>query len=248
MIVRAVANEFAKMRHLRVGVVTAALVVSVVGLSGFSAATNPEFAPSSPGAWNALLAGMSLAVPLACPLLLAVLASRQVDIENQCNGWGFSEMSGVAPGTLCRVKFLAIGVFVATATCVATVLVAGIGLVLGLGTAPPAGPWVGYTVSVLVTNLVVLALHVVLAATVDNQLVGLGIGVIGTIVAIFATGLPATLAHLTPWGYYALATAAGYQEGSLVTLAPAYPSIALLGVVGGALFVLTTGLIDRRGA
>lgn len=246
MIARAVANEFAKMRHLGIAVVAGVLVVIVVALSVFSAVTSPEFGSSAPATWKALLAGLSLAVPLACPLLLAVAASRQVDIEHQGNGWLLAQTSGVTAGGLCRVKFLALGVFVAAATFLASVLVAGAGLLSGLGASPPAGLWLGYTVSILVVNLVVLALHIVLAATIDNQLVGLGIGVLGTIVAIFATGIPATLAHLTPWGYYALATAADYQSGELVVRTPSYPSIAMLGVVGAVLFALITGLFDRE--
>jgi hypothetical protein len=248
VIARAVANEFAKMRHLGIGVVASVLVVIVVALSVFSAVTSPEFVSSSPTAWKALLAGLSLAVPLASPLLLAVVASRQVDIEHKGNGWLSSQTSGVTPGGLCRVKFLATGVVVAAATFLASMLVAGAGLLSGLGASPPAGLWVGYTLSILVINLVVLALHIVLAAKTDNQLVGLGVGVLGTIVAIFATGIPATLAHLTPWGYYALATAADYQGGVLVVRTPSYPSIAVLGVVGAVVFVLITGLLDRQAA
>lgn len=248
MIARGLVNEFAKMRHRGVGLVASVLVVIVVGLSVFSAVTSPEFASSSPSGWNALLAGMSLAVPLASPLLLAVLASRQVDVEHEGNGWLLSQTSGVTAGGLCRVKFLAIGVIIATATFLTSMLVACAGLLLGLSAPLPAQLWIGYTISILVTNLVVLALHIVLAARIDNQLVGLGVGVVGTVGAVFATALPATLAHVTPWGYYALATAAGYQDGGLVALTPSYPSIAMLGVVSATLFVLVTGQFDRQEA
>ena len=74
------------------------------------------------------------------------------------------------------------------------------------------------------------------------MLIGLGIGVLGTIVANFATAIPATLAHLTPWGYYALATAADYEGGVLVVRTPSYPSIAVLGVVGAV-----EGEVAQRG-
>ena len=76
---RAVANEFAKMRHLKVGLIA---VVMVLGLSLFAVVSSPDFDPATPQAWNALLAGISLGIPLLSPLLLAVLASRQTDIEH----------------------------------------------------------------------------------------------------------------------------------------------------------------------
>ncbi|MEV5326379.1 ABC transporter permease [Nonomuraea sp. NPDC052634] len=237
----AVANEFAKMRHLRMGVVASVMVIIVVGLSVGSAATSPAFAEAAGRSWEALLAGMSLAVPLASPLLLAVMASRQVDIEHQGNGWLLSQTSGLTPGGLCRIKLLAVGIVVAAATVLESVLLLGAGLLLGVPDPVPAGLWAGYTASVSVANLVVLALHILLSARIDNQLVGLGIGVLGTIVAVFATALPPAAAHVTPWGYYALAAAAGYEGERLVAMTPAYGSIAALGVVAAAFFLFITG-------
>jgi hypothetical protein len=243
-----VANEFAKMRHLRMGLVVSVMVIVVVGLSVAGAATSPTFADPAGRSWEALLGGMSLAVPLASPLLLAVLASRQVDIEHQGNGWLLSQTSGVTPGGLCRIKFLAVGIVVAVGTLLESVLLLGAGLLLGVPDPVPAGLWTGYTASILVANLVVLALHILLSARIDNQLVGLGIGVLGTIVAVFATALPTALAHVTPWGYYALVAAAGYQGEQLVALTPAYPSIAALGLVAAVLFMIVTNRFDRREA
>src|SRR5262245_33559980 len=100
------------MRHLRIGLVASVLAVIVVGLSVVSAAMSPAFADPAGRTWEALLGGMSLAVPLASPLLLAVLASRQVDIEHQGNGWLLSQTSGITPGGLCRIKVLAVGIVV----------------------------------------------------------------------------------------------------------------------------------------
>lgn len=248
MSTQAVANEFAKMRHLRIGLVVFVMVVIVLGLSVFSAATSPVFADPAGRSWKALLAGMSLAVPLVSPLLLAVLASRQVDIEHQGNGWLLSQTSGLTPGGLCRAKVAAIGSIVAVATILESALVIGAGALLGVPAPVPVGLWLGYTASILVVNLVLLGLHILLSARIDNQLVPLGVGVLGTMVAVFATGLPAGLAHVTPWGYYALVTAADYREGALVALTPSYPSIAALGAAGAVLFLLITGLFDRQEA
>jgi len=229
----AVANEFAKMRRLRVSPVASVMVVVVAGLTTVSALTAE---PS----WEALLAGLSLAVPLASPLLLAVLASRLVDVEHLGNGWLLSRTSGLTSGGLCRAKFVALGLVVTVVTAVTSILVLTAGVFLGVRAPVPAGLWAGYTAAVLLVNLVVLALHIVLSARIENQLAGLGIGVLGTVVAVFSGGLPPAVAHLTPWGYYALAAAAGYQGERLVAFTPAYPSVAALGVAAAVLFVIVT--------
>lgn len=187
-------------------------------------------------------------MPLASPLLLAVLVSRQIDIEHQGNGWLLAQTSGRTPGGLCRVKFAAVGGIVAAATVLESVLIIGAGLLLGITAPVPVGLWLGYTGCILVVNLVILALQILLSARIDNQLVPLGIGVLGTMVAVFATGFPSWLAHLSPWGYYALVTAADYRDGALIALALSYPSISALGIAGAVLFLLITAVFDRQEA
>jgi hypothetical protein len=245
---RAVANEFAKMRHLKVGLVGAFMIVPIAGLSLFAVVTSPDFAPSSPDAWNALLAGMSLGVPMLSPLLLAVLASRQTDIEHTSNGWLVQSASGLTPGGVCRAKLVALGAVVTTTTLSTSLLVLFSGTLMGIAGAPPIGHWAGFTACVLVINLTILALHILLSAKVENQLVALGIGAFGGIVAVFSQGLPAAAAHATPWGYYALAQAAGYEGAEIQPSSLSYPSIAALGILVGALFSFLTYRFDRQEA
>ncbi|MCI2423732.1 ABC transporter permease [Saccharopolyspora sp. K220] len=243
------ANEFAKMRRLRVVPVAVVMVIGVLALSCVEL-TNPGFLESVGDAsgqpWQRLLAGMTFGVPMLSPILLAVLASRPVDIEHQGNGWLFSQTSGMTPGYLCRIKFVAVGAVVVVATLVQSGLVFAVGKLVGITVAFPAGQWLGYTAAIVVVNLVLFALHLVLSARVDNQLLALGIGVLGVFFAVSSTGMPRWLAHFFPWGYYALATPVDYRDGALVSLSPSYLSVLALGVVGGALFLLITRLFDRR--
>lgn len=249
MNVRAVANEFAKMRHLRVGLVAAIMAIAVLGLSLYTVVSIPTFSPDAPGAWNGLLAGMSLGIPLVFPLLLAVLASRQTDIEHEGNGWVLQATSGLTPGGVCRAKLIALGIIVTAITIGTSLLVLAVGkLLAGILTPVPFAHWVGFTGCMLAINLVVLAMHILISAKIDNQLVALGIGILGTILAVFSQGLPAVAAHLTPWGYYALAVAADYQEDGFVALPLAYPSIAALAVIAGVLFTIITYRFDHQEA
>ncbi|WP_344107046.1 ABC transporter permease [Nocardiopsis rhodophaea] len=246
------ANEFAKMRRLRVVPVVAAMVVGVVALSCVTFAT-PGFMgwveDPSEQPWHWLLGGLSLAVPMVSPILLAVLASRQVDIEHQGNGWLLSQTSGLTPGYLCRVKFVATGAVVVAATLAQSGLVFALGKLVGITVAFPAGQWFSYTASIVAVNLVLFALHLLLSARIGNQLVGLGVGVLGVFVTVSSTGMPTWLAHFfPPWGYYALATPVDAREGGVVALDPPHLSVITLGVAAGVLFMFITRRFDRQEA
>lgn len=245
----AVVNEFAKMRRLRVVSVVVVMVTGVVALSCF-VLTGPGFMDSmdDPAAhpWQWLLGGFALAVPLVSPILLAVLASRQVDIEHQGNGWLLSQTSGLPPGALCRAKFAATGAVVVAATLAQSGLVFAIGGLAGITVPFPAGQWLGYTASIVVVNLVLLALHLFLSARAGNQLVGLGVGVLGVFVAVSSTGMSPEPAHLLPpWGYYSLATPVDVGAGGVVSLDPPHLSVLALGIAAVAVFVVVTRLFDR---
>lgn len=246
---RAVANEFAKMRHLGIGPVAAVMVIAVTGSSLIGTVAGPDLDPATPAAWNALLAGLSLGIPLISPLLLAILASRQTEIEHVGNGWLLQSTAGSTPGMVCRAKLVALGLVVATVTVAESVLVLAVGrLLIGINAPAPVGHWIGFTSCMLVVNLVVLALHLVLAAKIENQIVCLGIAIVGTLLAVFSAGLPAAVAHLSPWGYYALAQAADYRAGEIVTVPLSYPSIAALAGIAAVLFLLITARFDTQEA
>lgn len=247
MSLRSIRTEFAKLRRQRIVLLALVLVAGVAGLSVLSA-LSAGTDPGSQSAWNALLAGMSLAFPLIAPLMIAVLASRVVDVEHQGQGWLASATAGVTPGALCRSKLVVLGILLGSAVLAASTLVLLSGFLLGYGPGVPLGTWAAFTLSVLVISLVLAALHVLLAARVENQLVGLGIGVLGTLLAVFASGLPSALAHATPWGYFALAQAADYRGGDIVTLPPAPLGITALALAGCAVFLLITSRFDRQEA
>lgn len=244
-----IGNEFAKMRRLWVAPVTAAMVaaiwlLSVAGLgsksarSGFS---NPAAHP-----WETLLMVLCVVAPLVSPIVIAVLASRQVDIEHQGHGWLLAETSGVGPGQLCRAKFVAVGAVLGAATLSESVLVAAAGRVAGISVAFPWSRWASYTACLLLVNLVVLAFHLVVAARVDNQLVGLGLGVLGAFVAVFSLLLPEWVPFaVAPWGYYALSMPVTFQQRGLVLVTPPYPAIGAAAFGCFAVFLLVTARFDR---
>ncbi|MGJ0184973.1 ABC transporter permease [Corynebacterium glyciniphilum] len=252
MIRTAVANEFAKMRHLRIGLLVALLLIGVVGMVVFyslGSGIGGMLADPDDTAWKTLLAALGTAASLISPVLLAVVASRQVEIEHVGNGWLSSSTSGLSPGQMCRAKLFALGIPVAVTTIAWGVLLVGFGRVLGITASVPTDRWAGYILSLLVINLAVLAFHVLLSAKVENQIVCIGIGVVGIFIAYFGSVLPPWLSHFIPWGYYSLTTPADYVgTDAMAYLNLPYVSIGGLFVVGTTLFVLFTHRFDRQEA
>lgn len=238
-----VRNEFAKLAHLHVGTIGAMLVLAVLAMTllGMLSAGVDHVT------WPLVLAGLSRGMALASPLLIAIVASRSVEIEHQGNGWLLNQSAGTDRGQLCRAKLFTTGIVITGVTVLAILAVAGVATLLG-ATAPPVGLLGGYALAAVVANLVVLALHVLLSARLENQLIPLGIGIVGTVAALMAEGLPAWAAHATPWGYYALIATGRYQSGEVVTLTPSYPSVLALGAVAVVVFALVTRRIDRQEA
>ncbi|OZE03818.1 ABC transporter permease [Rhodococcus sp. 05-2255-3B1] len=241
-----VRNEFAKLRHLHIGAIAALLVAAIVGLTFVGALTAATSNDSTAASWALPLAGLSLAIPIASPLLIAVMASRTVEVEHQSNGWLLNQTTGADRGALVRAKLVSTGLVVGGATVAASATGVFLGTAIGVTQPLPAGLWLGYTAAAVTVNIVILALHLLISARVDNQLVALGIGIVGTVIAICASGFPSWAAHLTPWGYYSSASAADYRGEQVVTLNPSYVSIVALGVVGAVLFWLMTVRLDRQ--
>lgn len=248
---RVVANEFAKMRHLKVWLLVGLLLLGLAGLTAFQAIFTVAMGVEGNAdgyIWKTIFGSLGFSMTMISPILLAVLASRQVEMEHSGNGWLLSATSGVTPGRLCRAKFLALGSLVLVTTVVTSLLLVGFGLAVGETAPIPIGHWLGYTGSAVVINLAVLALHTILSAKIENQLVCIGIGIVGIFLGVFGPALPSWISHLTPWGYYALTTPADFVGAELVYLDIPYLSVAGLAVVGSALFLLITSRFDKQEA
>lgn len=244
-------NEVTKMRHLRIGLLAGLFLAAVVGMTAFQSLgsrIDEALADPSGEPWKVLLGGFSFSSAMSASILLAVMASRQVEMEHAGNGWLMSATSGATPGRLCRAKFAVLGLIVALTTFAQSALLAGFGFLIGVTSPFPAGHWIGFTLSVTVVNLAVLGFQILLSAAVENQLIALGVGIVGILLATFGVLLPRWAAHLTPWSYYALTNPADYVGLQLVYLDIPYLSVLGLAVVGCGLFLLVTAHFDTREA
>lgn len=244
----AVGLEVHKTRRLRVWVLCLVMTVAVVALSGmnlFSESAREGFADPAAQPWESLLLNQVMISAMTSPVLVAVLAGRQVDIEHQSQGWFLARVSGLGPGLLCRAKAVVLGLALTLTVVAQCVLLFLAGLIVGIEVAPPVALWARYGLFLLLVNLALLGLHLWLAARVDNQLVGLGVGLLGAFYAVYALLMPTWAAYVLPWGYYAAISPVAMSDDQLIESVPIPWAFALFLCAAAALFLGTCRYLDR---
>lgn len=236
------------MRRLRTGPIVTILVLAVAALSSislFSGGTRRTFDDPEAMPWVALMMSYTFMAAMTSPILTAVLASRQTDIEHSGAGWTLASTAGYSPGALCRAKLAALSLVLVPAIIGQTLLVLAIGAVAGIRVPLDAGPWIGYTLLLFLVDVAFLALHIWLASVVENQLISVGIGMLGAFLAVFMLLMPGAVARVIPWGYYAMISFAGQQDDTISYITPAFAWIGGFLVLVGVVFVLATRRLDR---
>lgn len=243
--------ELAKMRRLRTVPVAVVIVAATVALAGSSLmrpSQRPAFTDPAGHVWEELLLGYAMMAAITGPILVSVLASRQTDIEHSGAGWTLFATAGRTPGALCRAKFAALGlVIVPAVVCQSAALVIWARLA-GVVVPLDVGPWALYTMALLGVDLALCAFHVWLAAVRENQLIGVGVGLLGSFVAVYMLLAPSWVARLVPWGYYAVIACARMDVTGHGTTRYATPPLAWVGAflaLAALLFVVATRRLDR---
>ncbi|MDO5697234.1 MAG: ABC transporter permease [Dermatophilus congolensis] len=207
--------EFAKMRRLKVWLVAAIISAGTLlfaSMQLFSSNYVAQINDPATTHWQSALLFYAMVEAMTAPILVAVIASRLVEVEHVGNGWTSAETLGQSRARLCVAKVAAL-----TPVVAATTLFELVGLVIGGrlagATAPlPMTTWTWYAAASFAVTIALLAAHVWLSARVEQQLVSLGIGVLGAFAGVFAMLMPSWLARGLPWGYYAVASPYGMTE------------------------------------
>jgi hypothetical protein len=245
---RAIRLEFRKMRRLRTLPIVLVVVVAVAALSSaplFGAGARATFDDPAARPWAGLLLSYTLVAAMTTPLHAAVLASRQTDIEHAGTGWTLAATAGLTPGTLCRAKLAALSGLLLPAVLLQTFLVVGAGVLAGIRLPLDPGPWIGYVLLLLLMDVALVAVHIWLAATVENQLVSVGVGMLGAFLAVFTLLAPGAAFWMVPWGAYALISHVAEAAGEVGYVTPPYPWIVGFLALVGAAFTLATRRFDR---
>lgn len=244
----AVLLEFRKMHRLRLAPIAIVMVVAVAALSSaglFASSTRALFADPSADPWAGLLLSYTMMAAMTSPLLTAVLASRLTEIEHTGNGWILTHAAGLSPGALCRAKLAALGAVLVLVVAAQTALVFGAGLLAGIDTKIIAAPWAGYALCLFLVDMAFLALHIWLAARVENQLITMGVGLLGSFIGVFALLMPPWLAQLLPWGYFAVISYTAIENQAPIYQSPSYGWLAGFLALVAVLFTLVTRHFDR---
>lgn len=240
--------ELRKMRRLHTLPVVLVLVVAVSALSSislFSEAARSAFDDPAANPWAALLLTYTLMSAMGSPVLVAVLASRQTDIEHSSSGWILAATAGYLPGMVCRAKLVVLGLVITPAAIAQSLLVVAAGYVAGIRVPLDLGPWIGYTVLLVLVDIALCALHIWLATVVENQLISVGVGMLGAFVAVFTLFLSPVGARFIPWGYYAVISFATQSGDQASYTQPPYLWVGGFLVLIGAVFAVVTRRLDR---
>ena len=249
MTVRTLRNEYAKMRHLRIGLVAALLLLGVAALTVLTAMNSgliDHRADADGYGWKLLMVSLHGAVTLAAPLLLAVMASRQVEIEHSGHGWVSTSMAGATPGRLCRAKLLALGVLISPMPVAWGALVLSIGRGIGITAPAPAERLCCQLICLAIINLAVLGAQLLASARTENQLGPLALGLAGILLSTFSQVMPLWARFLSPWTAYGLIVPADFVGPTLVDLDCHLVNLIVLAGIGGAVFLAITARFDRR--
>ena len=249
---RSVGVELLKMHRLRVLLIAILLAIASVAMSStnlFSQSTIRSLDNPAAKPWAMLLLGTAFVNAMTGTVFVAVLASRQTDIEHSGAGWNLAATSGLTPGALCRVKLAALTLLIAPTVVLQNSALIIFGRIMGISVPLDVGPWVTYTLLLALVNTAMCAYHLWLAAVVENQLVVMSAGLLGGFIGVYMLLAPPVLARLLPWGYYAVITPA---KVSMVNGHDAYEYISVpAGWIAGfaaltaVVFTVVTRRLDR---
>ncbi|SER94939.1 ABC transporter permease [Corynebacterium cystitidis] len=215
--------EYAKLKRSRILVLTLGLSAVIVMMSSMGFGRDDQvasFVAEPEQMWAGHLVGYIVIYALITPLQLAIIASRLADLEHLAHGWRLNAIVGTPPGDLLGIKFFVLGSLTLLAKVVEATLLVAIPVLVG---APPPPNLATIAVTCLAlygTALAIGAVFISCATLVESQLVVLGLGVVGGMLANAAMLSPVWVAAINPFGYFAMVTPYTFAEGGVVPVTP----------------------------
>lgn len=242
--------EYAKMRRLRSCWVAVALGLAGMVLTSMRLADQgylERINHADTYHWEGQALSLVMIQAMTGPLLAAVLASRQVEIEHLSNGWTSAGLSGQRPGQLCLTKWLALTPIVAMVTGGQFIGTLVLSRLAGAQAELSIPVWIGLLASSTLVTLTLLGAHLWLSAIVENQLVALGVGVLGAFTGVFSLLMPQWLAYSLPWGYYAVVSPYAVTDAqTLKQVTPSWVALAIFLLVSSFALLAAKRRLDRK--
>lgn len=187
--------------------------------------------------WTQLLLYYTFITTMISPLFIGVLASRQVDIEHDGNGWILGRSVGVGPGRLCGAKLMMLSLIILPTLVIQTAVILLLGTLTGLDGEIGLQYWASYTAMLWLVDCGICAIHIYLSAIVKNQWESVLLGLIGSFIGPTLMRFPSVVNFLLPWGYFSLISHVAYTNSTLRYIQPS-PWIAIGFFIGALIFFL----------
>ncbi|MEA4974058.1 MAG: ABC transporter permease [Candidatus Metalachnospira sp.] len=217
--IKAVVLEFHKIRHRRVWIIVAAMILvqmlwSIWGVGRMDAHDLSQ-------GWMSFFYKFPLLNSIMMPVIAAVVASRLCDIEHK--GQTLKLLNTVMPaGRLFTAKFLCGAVYMLAVVFLQLIVIVAVGYAVGFEGNPPFVKLFYYFLFTTAVNLTVLLLQQVLSLLFANQMVPLTVGLIGGFAGLFIMFFPQNLERLLLWGYYGVLMFVGMNWDSATRITNFY--------------------------
>lgn len=193
--------EFYKCRRRQVALVCAAiLAVEAFWMGVFLARSDPEDLAQG---WMLLLYNLALIDAIILPLSVAVLVSRNCELEHKGSTWKLLETMAT-PNQLYTAKLIWGALVLAALLAVRSGVFLAVGIALQFAGPVPWGRFGLFALVSWAVSMMVYALQQGVSLRYANQAVALICGISGSFLGLLSMLFPPALTRCVPWGYYGL--------------------------------------------
>lgn len=205
-IIRKFCVERRKYRRLYIPVIFLLFLlidISMVSLTALNSNFQSTMNQPESHAWYTLMDSYLMAKLIFTPILLAVVISRVVDMENDGDMWKMLKTSGWSMEEIFDIKFFSIFARYIIFQVLEWLIFINIGKKVGIIMQLPIERFTIILISIIAISFFIMTIHYYLALKYENQLIGLAFGVVGSLVGIIGAFLPFSISKLVPYSYYA---------------------------------------------
>ena len=213
--------EFFKMRHR--GIFLTILALVTIGLAWCTIPLRSQIAPMatdpSAASWETLLFSATMMKGLIFSVVIAVTVCRVNDTEYKGNTWKLLESSAQTRESIWMVKFLSVFLLIALAQVLESIYLLIYGAVLHIAEPFPLPAFLNCFFGSLIISAAIILMQQWISMTVENQLVAMAVGILGSFIGLFGMFFPSNLRWPFIWTYYIALTPATYDNaGEMVRL------------------------------
>ncbi|WP_336249729.1 ABC transporter permease [Stomatohabitans albus] len=208
-------HKIKRLRHIRF-LLSAIAIIAILSCAGIvTSGLQIDEHVTRTTTWADLLLDYTFIATMISPIMVATIVSRQVDIEHNSHGWNMGRSIGITVERMCSAKLLMLVLLIIPTILLQTLLILGIGYLAHLNGPLSLAHWFSYSGLLITVDIGFMALHIYLSSVVKNQLLSVGLAVLGSFLGAMLMSNTSVIATLTPWGYYTLIAHVAYLGNHL---------------------------------